>query len=773
MWHVVHLAGDWEVEVAGDRGGPRRVRVPEEPPVPLGGPVPAKVVYRRSFHLGPEAGNAAARLELGGVLGTARVRLNGAVVEVPGAGLVPVAVPVTGLVRPGRNDLEIEVRHPRPAGGPVPGWGAYSRPEAVPPGVLPPGLTGPVGLVLYDGVLLTGLHWQVRWDEPPRPGTSPPRVAHWCLRVRYVAPRAAGGRCRVRLQPEGFAAPGVELAWDVEAAAAEGTWELWCSLPAPRLWTVWERGRPHLYRLTAWFEADAPSGPAVPAAGGTAGAGPAARPVWEGLVGVRVVDRVDGVWRLNGEPLFCRGACLLPLPGWPGGVTARQARAWARRARALQLNALRVYAHRAHPALYEAASRLGLVLWQDLPLTGPVTPGDVEALAAQLPAWVEAVGRWPAVIAWSASQEPAVPGAGTRSAGHRGAGPGQARPGGAGRLAAGRALLEAVRAGAGRRAVGELAGRLAALDPGRPVVARAGSLSWLRSGGDARFFPLGDGFPGRLAGRVARRPAGPRQGDPERWLRLVPHAATLVSSFGLCATTAPGAAPRQDGGQTAQAAFVRYTMEALRRRRAQPSGGGFVFALNDTGTGPGFGLFDGRGRPRPAARAYRDACRPVRLLLGGIPRRVRPGRAFRLPVWLVNDTARPVAGRWTWQLLAGQRVLAAATSSCRAGAMSLAPAGWVASRWPVGEPGPLALRLILALEEGTQAVEYPLPGEHGTARSSPAEPVAGGSGVAGAGGEPPRDEPVGTGARSPRDPAPRTRAVAGHEGNRVGVRFVL
>src|SRR5690606_37341553 len=78
-------------------------------------------------------------------------------------------------------------------------------------------------------------------------------------------------------------------------------------------------------------------------------------------------------------------------------------------ARALQLNALRVYGHRAHRAVSEAASRLGIVLWQDVPLTGAARPGDAEASRRQLPGWVHTAGEWPAVIAWSASQEPAAP----------------------------------------------------------------------------------------------------------------------------------------------------------------------------------------------------------------------------------------------------------------------------------------------------------------------------------------------------------------------------
>ena len=744
---VIELAGPWEVTRPDTAARPQTLWVPRDPPSPPGTPPPPVVLYRRTVQVDPAWSGVAARLELDGVLGRVRVRLNDREYPVPAAGQVPTSVDVTESLRPGTNRLEIEVAG---ADRPV-GWGAWARPEAVPPGFLPPGLTGPVRLRLFHGVVLVGLSWFLR----PEDGTLAARVdaagglrvVHGCARIRYWATEPMRGRCWVDLTPEGFAAPGARVAWDVEAAPPGGAWEVWFSLPSPRLWTVWERGRPHLYRLRAWFEPASGSGSgegwegAVRAgsARGTTGNGPEGLPpavagAWqplpelETLVGIRFVDRDAEGWFLNGRPLGFRGACVLPLAAWPGAVTARRARAWVRRAQAMGLNALRVYAHAAHPALYAAASRLGIAVWQDLPLVEPATREATATLAAQLEGWVEAVGRWPAVVAWTVAQEPAVPPPalpGTK----------RGRP---------RRRVSPVRrpewpwTAEGRR-VAELAERLGDLDPGRPVLERVGVLSWTRSGGDTRFF-LPAGMP-------------PDPGAIERRLRLVPHAA-VVSSMG---------SPAFD--QTRQEAFVRYTMEIL-RRRPHPVRGGFVYALNDPPGGPAFGLYTADGRPRKAARAYRQACWPVRLLLGAWPRRGRPGAPFRLPVWLVNDGADPVAGRWTWQLLAGSQLLAAATQSCQAGPLERVPVGWVVARWPVeaapssgawaeaaegaGEV-PLILRLELESDRCRLRVDYPLPmalrsREPGQGPVRPKEGDAGPS-VPGAAGTPAPPGP----ARPPTD----------------------
>ncbi|PZN12369.1 MAG: hypothetical protein DIU69_03805 [Bacillota bacterium] len=680
MARCLDLSGTWEVRVPGAAEAPRPIRVPDEPPVPLGRQVPS-AVYRYRFELGSaEVALPGARLELDGVLGGVRVRLNGADVGHRPAGMAPLALPVAGFLRAGSNDLEIEVRAPGRDGAERALWGAYERPECLPAGTYPPGLTGPARLVLFDGVTITGVYWLVRPEGPLVPG-EPPAVVHVRCRVAYVATRAVAGRCRLRLRPEGFVAPGVEAAYDVEATPGEGAWDLWCSLPSPRLWTVWERGRPHLYRLEVLFEEEAGAaapkgapGRGTPPAGAKAlGSGQPAPGVacWTGYVGIRTVEFKDGIFHLNGEPLFCRGACLLPPPRWPGATGGRQAAAFVRRARTLQLNALRVYAHRAHPAVYEAASRLGIVLWQDVPLTGDPRPGDAEALRCQLPGWVQTVGAWPAVIAWSASQEPAAPPLA------RAGGPAEAA-GGSRRWGPVRwpALL---RLPVTRRAVRAVARELAELDPGRPVIERAGAFNLWR-GGDARLFP------GRWTVRA---------GDPAFLLRVVPYAATLVSSFGVTAT--------------GQAAFARAVMEALRRRRAQPSGGGFLFALNDAWPGTGYGLYDAEGRPRPAARAYREACLPARLLAEPPRRPLQPGGRLRLPLWLVNDTARRLHGSGRWEVRAGDRLLAAQTFLCEAGPGSVVPAGWAEVRLPASPDLPVVLVLRLEAAPVVAEAVYLLP----------------------------------------------------------------
>ena len=64
-------------------------------------------VYRNSFELNAEQAEKAVRLQLGEVKHIAQVRLNGKALGVVWTD--PWAVDVTGIVRAGKNDLEIEV----------------------------------------------------------------------------------------------------------------------------------------------------------------------------------------------------------------------------------------------------------------------------------------------------------------------------------------------------------------------------------------------------------------------------------------------------------------------------------------------------------------------------------------------------------------------------------------------------------------------------------------------------------------------------------------
>ena len=76
--------------------------------------------------------------------------------------------------------------------------------------------------------------------------------------------------------------------------------------------------------------------------------------------GIRSVARTDDGLRVNGEPVPVRGVNLTTAD--PADVE---------RAAACNANLVRAHAHVLPPAVYEACDEAGLMVWQDLPLTGP------------------------------------------------------------------------------------------------------------------------------------------------------------------------------------------------------------------------------------------------------------------------------------------------------------------------------------------------------------------------------------------------------------------
>lgn len=106
----------------------------------------------------------------------------------------------------------------------------------------------------------------------------------------------------------------------------------------PALWWPRELGRQHRYTLRAKLGDDEHSA----------------------TTGVCDVRFEGGQLRINGEPLHIRGVNLLTAE--PMDVE---------RAQELNANLVRAHAHVLPEELYEACDRAGVLVWQDLPLTGP------------------------------------------------------------------------------------------------------------------------------------------------------------------------------------------------------------------------------------------------------------------------------------------------------------------------------------------------------------------------------------------------------------------
>lgn len=126
-------------------------------------------------------------------------------------------------------------------------------------------------------------------------------------------------------------------------------------------------------------------------------------------IGLREVgrDAASGQWSVNGRRLFLKGSNYIGTH-WLSELDRERAEADLRLMQAAHINTVRVHAHVASPAFYEAADALGMLLWQDFPLQwGYVDDAAFHAEAErQARAMVGLLGHHPAILNWCLHNEP-------------------------------------------------------------------------------------------------------------------------------------------------------------------------------------------------------------------------------------------------------------------------------------------------------------------------------------------------------------------------------
>jgi len=216
----------------------------------------------------------------------------------------------------------------------------------------------------------------------------PLRVAGgWRLQVEVAcdSARSCEAVASLNLAPENFEAEGLSAERPVSLAPGRRRVRFYWLLPDMALWEVWERGFPHLYRLTLRVGEEELSA----------------------RLGFRTVTR-EGDWvYLNGRKLFLRGTNIIPTQ-WLAGYSLAQAEADVRLLKEAHLNAVRVHAHVTHPAFYEVCDREGILVWQDMPLQWGYALDDAFAQEAvrQAEALTWVLGNHPSIFLWCASNEP-------------------------------------------------------------------------------------------------------------------------------------------------------------------------------------------------------------------------------------------------------------------------------------------------------------------------------------------------------------------------------
>jgi beta-mannosidase len=316
--------------------------------------------------------------------------------------------------------------------------------------------------------------------------------------------------------------------------------------------------------------------------------------------------------RVNGRPMFLRGACYAPsyrLDELSAEVLAADI-ALAKKA---NLDALRVVANVLPKDFYRLADEAGMLVLQDLPLTGTYVyhaRGDESrffetAAREQQAEMVAMLQNHPSIAVWIAHDNPPW-------------------------LATNFDLGDVHAVRQNHSIDQDLKSAFERLDPSRPAIAASGDidlhlmLGWSEGSWSdiARVEPLMVSAFGAQSLPEADSPVWssigerwPVADDEPAWR----HAGFQPVNWAERGVGLPSAHQRLEdyarASQEYQAELVRYAAEHLRTRKFEACWGAFVYHLVDPFPGIGFGLLDGARRPKLALAALAEAFRPTRLIL--------------------------------------------------------------------------------------------------------------------------------------------------------------
>ena len=330
-------------------------------------------------------------------------------------------------------------------------------------------------------------------------------------------------------------------------------------------------------------------------------------------------------WNLavNGRPMFLRGACY--APGYRLDELNREVfEKDIASARKANIDALRVVANVLPSEFYRVADEAGMLVLQDLPLTGTyVYHGRNDearffeaAAREQQREMVTALRNHPSIALWIAHDAPPW-------------------------LAMNFDLGDVHSVRHNHSIDQELKAAFEHLDPTRPSIAASGDidlhlmLGW--SDGSwadiAHVEPLMVSAFGAQALPDVESPAW--EGIGRRWPIADDDAAWRHAGFQFVNWAERGvglpSAYRTleeyvEASQSYQADLVRYAAEHMRTRKLEPCWGAFVFHLVDPFPGVGAGLLDSARRPKAALEALTHAFKPTRLIVD--PLAFEPARPF-------------------------------------------------------------------------------------------------------------------------------------------------
>lgn len=218
--------------------------------------------------------------------------------------------------------------------------------------------------------------------------------------VELVAAR--DGRASVETIVTGPDGRTVTVTRDVAVTTGRNRVSVPVALPEPQLWYPAGYGAQPLYALETRVTFD---GETVDSAKRTTGLRTVELLRETGPAGMR-----GFLLKVNGLPIFMKGANLIPFDSFAPRVTPERMHAILADAKAANMNMVRIWGggHYLPDAFYDSADRLGVMVWQDFMFGGAVTPYDRdfrENVRIEAEEQVDRVQAHPSIVLWAGNNE--------------------------------------------------------------------------------------------------------------------------------------------------------------------------------------------------------------------------------------------------------------------------------------------------------------------------------------------------------------------------------
>lgn len=572
------------------------------------------VLFRHRFEMEPVEAGRRRWITLHGLAQQGDVWLNGAYVGDTDGYFVPHRFEVTHLMGDGDDHLvAVDVT--------VPTFGDPDERSNLMGAILDPDLSGAAGhnpggmwrpVTIEDTGTTAIQHFRVVCIDADS--------AQARLALRCVFDHPDGGPVTLRTR-----VAGVDHELRHPAAVGQNRVEWSIDIPEPDLWWPHSLGEQPLHDLTCKLVVD--------------GEIHDHRSVRTAFRSIRMRD-----WKLsvNGVRLFAKGIVMLPTTPRPGDATPLQVAADVKAAHDAGLDLIRLVAHVAHPAVYDTADELGMLLWQEMPIRGVMARGVRAQAERQAREMVDLLGHHPSVAVWCTHDEPFK-----RQPTPQPTPPviGQQRP------SWNRAILDT----SVRRVLQRTDGSRpvvihTAVPPHLPQLDGTTSHLWFGwHGGQARDLAGALGKIPRMGRFVTAFGAATVADDlPEltsaRWPAL--NWKAIATAVGARVESLQHLVPPrlvEEGPawarltEQAQADLIKTTIETLRRIKYRPTGGFCLFYLADPSPAGGFGLLDSDRRAKAAWPVLVDACRPTIVAADPLPWSMHVGERAGLDIHVISD----------------------------------------------------------------------------------------------------------------------------------------